>query len=363
MSLYHSSHREYANTAYHGQGPNPAPAANDSFFKSVITKAKLPWGDITWLNPTKYQFKKVAEPGKLSHDASIDHQTYRIETGPDCSGSVLMGFIRSIFLIGSFPLAWGYLFVLFITSIATFLAGDIVFTIKLLFYPFVIFLIFTVMRVLLGTSSPSCRPYIWSKIGLHRCTGNMTTHFGTLPFTDFDAVINAIVQQNGTHEFRLALRYKYPDKLGRRTHDIDVLMAGASMHEAVAAWDMVQRYMDVTKPLPDIPELEPYRHLDPTTLAWDEAGYRGRERFYWRDLYAKAAQIDQQDPTRFIQYLFSFEGRSKRNPLPKMEEEYQLMVWGQRPVSAPWVPAHILAEMEQMVLAQRVSNVCTSEVE
>ncbi|MFO6422455.1 hypothetical protein [Motilimonas sp. KMU-193] len=109
MSLYHPPYREYATTAYHGQGPNPAPAANDSFFKSVITKAKLPWGDITWLNPTKYQFKKVAEPGKLSHDASIDHQTYRIETGPDCSGSVLMGVIRSIFVIGSFPLAWGYL--------------------------------------------------------------------------------------------------------------------------------------------------------------------------------------------------------------------------------------------------------------
>ncbi|WP_232804196.1 hypothetical protein [Motilimonas sp. E26] len=109
MSLYHSPHREYANTAYHGQGPNPTPAASDSFFKTVLTKVKLPWGDHTWLSPTKYQFKKAAEPGKLSHDTSIDHQTYRIETGPDCSGSVFMGVIQSIFLIGSFPLAWEYL--------------------------------------------------------------------------------------------------------------------------------------------------------------------------------------------------------------------------------------------------------------
>ncbi|MCE0556308.1 hypothetical protein [Motilimonas sp. E26] len=99
------------------------------------------------------------------------------------------------------------------------------------------------MRVLLKTNRFTEQAYIWSKIGLHRCTGNMTTHFGTFPFTDFDAVINAAIQQNGTHEFRLSLRYKYPDKLGRRTHDIDVFMAGASMHEAVAAWDMVQRYV------------------------------------------------------------------------------------------------------------------------
>jgi hypothetical protein len=48
--------------------------------------------------------------------------------------------------------------------------------------------------------------------------------------------------------------------------------------------------MDVSQPLPDIPRLEPFRHLDPTTKAFDEAGKRGRPATYWRDLYAKASE-------------------------------------------------------------------------
>ncbi len=35
-------------------------------------------------------------------------------------------------------------------------------------------------------------------------------------------------------------------------------------------WELIQQFMDISKPLPDVPELEPYRHLDPVTAEWDK---------------------------------------------------------------------------------------------
>ena len=52
--------------------------------------------------------------------------------------------------------------------------------------------------------------------------------------------------------------------------------------EVLALWDMLQRYMDVSQPLPDTPRLEPFRHLDPITAEHDRK--TGRNPRYWRDL-------------------------------------------------------------------------------
>ncbi len=51
---------------------------------------------------------------------------------------------------------------------------------------------------------------------------------------------------------------------------------------AYIEWEYLQQYMDISKPLPDIPELEPYRHLDPTTAEHDRK--TGRPPHYWRDM-------------------------------------------------------------------------------
>ncbi|MFL1406845.1 hypothetical protein ACJO2E_16025 [Marinobacter sp. M1N3S26] len=49
-----------------------------------------------------------------------------------------------------------------------------------------------------------------------------------------------------------------------------------------AYWQFLQNYMDVTKPLPDIPALEEYRHLDPVTVEYDQKTNRPER--YWRDM-------------------------------------------------------------------------------
>ena len=50
--------------------------------------------------------------------------------------------------------------------------------------------------------------------------------------------------------------------------------------QGVLAWNYILNFMDVTRPLPDIPEHEPTRHLDPVTKAYDEK--TGRDPYYWR---------------------------------------------------------------------------------
>ena len=50
--------------------------------------------------------------------------------------------------------------------------------------------------------------------------------------------------------------------------------------EVHAYWNMIQQYMDVAGPLPDVPIFEPFRHRDPVTAEHDER--TGREPFKWR---------------------------------------------------------------------------------
>lgn len=47
-------------------------------------------------------------------------------------------------------------------------------------------------------------------------------------------------------------------------------------------WEIWQHFMDVSRPLPDIPMFEPYRHLDPTTIEWDKK--HNRPPRLWRDM-------------------------------------------------------------------------------
>lgn len=44
-------------------------------------------------------------------------------------------------------------------------------------------------------------------------------------------------------------------------------------------WEYYQQFMDVSKPLPDVPVLESERALDPTTVAWDAKA--GRPQGFW----------------------------------------------------------------------------------
>jgi len=77
--------------------------------------------------------------------------------------------------------------------------------------------------------------------------------------------------------------------LGHRTEEIGAVNPNAGKHpqEMYADWALIQRFMDVSKPLPDIPLFEPFRLQDPTTKAYD--AMTGRPEHYWRDMDTKKA--------------------------------------------------------------------------
>ncbi|MEE3169652.1 MAG: hypothetical protein VX324_05935 [Pseudomonadota bacterium] len=99
------------------------------------------------------------------------------------------------------------------------------------------------------------------------------------PFIEFDPYISFHVNPKGPVSYKLLLRHRYT---GWQTTVAQV----ADIHkvELYAHWDELQRYMDVSQPLPDVPALEKFRPLDPTTSEYDAAGKRQRPADYWATL-------------------------------------------------------------------------------
>ena len=121
--------------------------------------------------------------------------------------------------------------------------------------------------------------------GLNRQTGMLTIgrRFQkpfSAPFYEFDATVEFRPGPHGNSGFAIWLHHRYSSAevfLGSKIQSL-----GMNLEEALAFWDTLQRYMDVTQPLPDLPILELFRHLDPTTAEHDRQSKRDPRR--WRDM-------------------------------------------------------------------------------
>jgi len=99
------------------------------------------------------------------------------------------------------------------------------------------------------------------------------------PFEEFDPVLQLLPNGFGAHDYALWLHHRYTDNkicLATKIHSL-----GLNQANALAFWDCLQRYMDISQPLPDLPVLEQSRHLDPVTAAHDTQTGRNPRR--WRD--------------------------------------------------------------------------------
>ncbi|MDO7926119.1 hypothetical protein Q6A51_04960 [Pseudomonas sp. KFB-139] len=99
------------------------------------------------------------------------------------------------------------------------------------------------------------------------------------PFEEFDPVLTLLPSGYGSHDYTITLYHRYTNKkisLATKMHSL-----GLDQANTLAFWDCLQRYMDVTHPLPDLPVLEQSRHLDPVTAAHDINIGRNPRR--WRD--------------------------------------------------------------------------------
>ena len=96
-----------------------------------------------------------------------------------------------------------------------------------------------------------------------------------IPFAEFDAYYRSMAYPTGVIRYSLHIGHRYtPISFSIMNPTVDLL-------RVFSEWEQLQQFMDVSLPLPDIPELEPVRHLDPTTRAWDTE--HGREPNYWKN--------------------------------------------------------------------------------
>ncbi|PRY58717.1 hypothetical protein B0H98_1187 [Vreelandella songnenensis] len=103
-----------------------------------------------------------------------------------------------------------------------------------------------------------------------------------LPFHEFDCYLQSSPSSQGIAQYNLSLVHYSVE-----AHVALVGMFGVTSRlDQLAAWDMVQRFMDTSQPLPDSPQWEQFRPLDPTTLEWDKEIARPPR--FWRDMEDEA---------------------------------------------------------------------------
>ncbi|WP_372599801.1 hypothetical protein [Amphritea sp.] len=97
------------------------------------------------------------------------------------------------------------------------------------------------------------------------------------PFPEFDCYLVSSPSHQGILSYQLHLVHRY-----HRYFD-SIPLHGFSTsqqpEEFKRVWNLIQRYMDTSQPMPDVPELELARPRDPTTAAYDAK--TNRQPDYW----------------------------------------------------------------------------------
>ncbi|BAV77934.1 conserved domain protein [Pseudomonas chlororaphis subsp. aurantiaca] len=99
------------------------------------------------------------------------------------------------------------------------------------------------------------------------------------PFYEFDAYIVTSPDRQGLPMNGLFLIHRYRDI---RINFNDLSTPDNTTQKPCALWDFLQNFMDVSRPLPELPRYESHRHLDPVTAEYDRK--TGREPRYWIDM-------------------------------------------------------------------------------
>ncbi|WP_426142626.1 hypothetical protein [Pseudomonas sp. DWP3-1-2] len=101
----------------------------------------------------------------------------------------------------------------------------------------------------------------------------------TAPFYEFDAYLESGPDRQGSMNHVLCLAHRYRDIVINFSSLVNV---DTRWQMPCALWDFLQNYMDTSRPLPDLPRYEEFRHLDPTTAAHDLK--TGRNPRFWIDM-------------------------------------------------------------------------------
>ena len=114
----------------------------------------------------------------------------------------------------------------------------------------------------------------------NRRTGMVTSTWKgkrvSYPFDEFDVSVQHVVGYAGNVNYHIFLIHRYTTQFFRSPTGF------WNLWEAELDWEFYQRYMDISRPLPDVPNMEPVRHNDPVSAKWDEDHRRPKD--YWLNL-------------------------------------------------------------------------------
>lgn len=117
----------------------------------------------------------------------------------------------------------------------------------------------------------------------YRRTGMVSLYMGKntprqeIPFDEFDPYMTFRTGPSGSTSFVLQLSHRYSETIIGHPKQFN------EAYDVYLAWEQLQQFMDISQPLPDTMETEPFRHLDPVTAEHDRR--TGRREDYWRSIF------------------------------------------------------------------------------
>jgi len=312
----------YAPTAYRLDSiPNQSPSAERSWLKR-FGKKRLPWGDPLEIapdafmrkrSPSNLRFREQMRQERVEQQAAgtyvpapyehvdfhdrHDHERFRFSLWSTRSQFWLhlLIFGKGFFLVGIIPT------MITLVSSAFYLSDPWLEVMAEMIIDFFSWFIgIPLLCWAIGSLVIHKFPKLWVKPSrgpiweLNRRTGmvklfdyknngeykkNGTIGELTAPFYEFDAYIVSAPDRQGTMNHVLCLAHRY------RNIVIDfssLVNLDTRWQLPCALWDYLQNYMDVSGPLPELPRYEEFRHLDPTTAAYDLK--TGRNPRFWIDM-------------------------------------------------------------------------------
>ncbi len=101
----------------------------------------------------------------------------------------------------------------------------------------------------------------------------------TFLFLDCDPYI---VSVQGKKDAQPLYRLGFRPRHAARLHEPWIVQQADNPEDIYVMWHFIQMYMDISRPLPDIPALELYREQDPCTRRYDQRHHRDPEYWAWK---------------------------------------------------------------------------------
>ena len=134
--------------------------------------------------------------------------------------------------------------------------------------------------------------YIDRRTGMITFSKNLDKEKNDIPFVDCDPYLFTD-NTSGMNKYLLYVDRYDGSYISISVYTtVDVYLLTAYMKE----------FMDISKPLPDVPELEAYREQDPVTVEYDKK--TGRNPRYWRDMSLEELQANVEEKKKKLRFWF-----------------------------------------------------------